>query len=336
MSKPTPLSLHVKNFFTDYLRTRRNVSPHTILTYRDAIKALLSFVCERKGKKVSALEVEDLSVEMVLAFLEFLETEKGNSISTRNLRLAAIRSLFQHIAGCDPERINQCRQMLSVPQKRTSRVEIGYLEPDEVKAFLQATEGSGALCDRDKAIVAFLFNTGARVSELVALNVSDVRWDKPFDARILGKGRKERFCPLWPETVGLLKTSLLKRNHADAQAPLFANKLEARLTRFGVREMLARLHRRAGEGCPTLRKKRVGPHTFRHTAAVHLLRSGVEINVIKAWLGHSSIETTSRYIEIDMAAKRTALEKCEPLPQGTLHDKTWKKDHDLLDWLKGL
>jgi len=335
MNNNITLASHVRSFFTDYLRARRNVSPQTILSYRDSIRMLLDFAAQRTRKKVDRLVTENLDAETILAFLEYLETERGNTVRTRNIRLAAIRSLFHHIAARDPERLALCNQVLAIPQKRTVRPELGYLEADEIRVFAEATRRSGELAPRDLSIIGFLFNTGARVSELVDCNIEDVRWQRPYDVRIVGKGRKERYCPLWPETVELLKKSLEPRRGHEPHGPLFINRRGERLTRFGVREILKRLREEALKTCPSLARKKTGPHVFRHSAAVHLLRSGVEVNVIKAWLGHSSIETTSRYIQIDIETKRKALERCDPIPVEN-HEKKWKHDDDLIQWLKNL
>jgi len=329
------LSALIRTFFTDYLRAQRNVSPQTILSYRDALKMLLCFAAERCAKKVSDLTVEEIDPDLVLAFLEHLESERKNSIRTRNIRLAAIRSLFNHIAASDPERIAHCGRILAIPQKRTIQPELCYLEEDQITAFMNAAAGSGPLAVRDRAIVAFLFNTGARVSELTSASVGDVRWQRPFDVRIVGKGRKERYCPLWPETVSLMQAHLDARGNSGDAEPLFMNRRGQRLTRFGVREILKRLHSTAEKTSSSLSRKGSGPHVFRHSAAIHLLRSGVETNVIKAWLGHASIETTARYIQIDIAMKHAALEKCDPMPAGP-NGKEWRRTDEIIDWLKRL
>ena len=337
MSTQTSLPTLLRGFFEDYLAAQRDVSPNTIFAYRDSIKLFLRFAARRSGRQVIRLRLTDLGPTTVLSFLNHLEVERRNCVATRNCRLVAIHRFFGYVADIDPRHADLCRRVLDIPVKKTASSAMTYLDRDEVKALLAAPSLAHRLARRDIALLTLLYNTGARASEVVALNVKDVRFDPPTQVRISGKGRKERACPLWQETADALRAYLQQRNNGNQpDAPLFLNAHHKRLSRFGVLTILKRHVVAAATQQPSLATKRISPHTMRHTAAMHLLQSGVELNVIKSWLGHVSITTTSQYIEIDMQMKREAIERCTPpvpVPAGA---SPWRRRKDIIQWLEDL
>jgi len=337
MKSDLHLARLIQSFFDDYLRAQRGVSPHTMLAYRDALKLCLQFAARRHGKEVARLHFTDLDAATVLAFLRHLETERGNSASTRNHRLIALHRFFAYAASVSPEWTQQCAQILAIPLKRTDHSLLGYLEPDELRYLFDQVNAATLQGRRDLALLRVLYNTGARAQEVIDLRVGSVQWARPYQVRLLGKGRKERICPLWPETVTSLRQYLEARgSNGDPSAPLFLNQHGQRLTRFGLHYLIRKYAARAAQDRPALNAKHISPHTFRHTTAMHLLQSGVELNVIRAWLGHSSLETTSQYIEVDLAMKRRAIEACEPHARPSKRAAPWQRRQDILAWLESL
>lgn len=327
----------LRGFFDDYLAAQRDVSPNTIFAYRDSIKLFLRFAAKRRGRQVVRLRLEDLGSDTVLTFLDYLESDRKNCAATRNCRLIAIHRFFAYVADRDPRYADLCRRVLDVPVKRTSASSMTYLDRDEVKALLGAPSASNRLGLRDVALLTLLYNTGARASEAVDLDVKDLRLETPPQVRIFGKGRKERACPLWQETADALRAYLRQRDDGgQPDAPLFLNAHRQRITRFGVVIILKRHVAAATAHHPSLASKCISPHTLRHTAAMHLLQSGVELNVIKSWLGHVSITTTSQYIEIDMAMKRKAIESYSPLVPASEGQSPWHSRQDIIQWLEDL
>ena len=337
MSTQTSLPTLLRGFFENYLAAQRDVSPNTVFAYRDSIKLLLRFAARRSGRQVIRLRLADLGPITVLSFLDYLEVERKNCVATRNCRLVAVHRFFGYVADTDPRHADLCRRVLDIPVKKTTSSAMTYLHQDEVKALLAAPLPTHRLGRRDIALFTFLYNTGARASEAVTLNVKDVRFEPPTQVRILGKGRKERTCPLWKETVDALRAYLQQRNNGNQpDAPLFLNAHNKRISRFGVITILKRHVATAAAQQPSLATKRISPHTMRHTAAMHLLQSGVELNVIKSWLGHVSITTTSQYIEIDMEMKRKAIERCSPPVPVPADDSPWHSRQDIIQWLEDL
>lgn len=323
----------LKRFFSDHLPGVRGASPHTTHSYRDALSLLLRFLADHQRQPVVELSFEDLSAENVLAFLRYLEIDRGNSISTRNTRLAAIHTFARYAAAGDPEHLETCQRLVAIPFKRTGEAVVEYLDADEVRAILSHPDRSSIAGRRDHALILTLFNTGARVSEVVGLRARDLRLGRPRQVRLMGKGRKERICPLWAETTSAVRT-VLAEGGQEGDDSVFRNHRGQPITRFGIRYILQKHARGASNTAPTLRSKRVSPHTMRHTAAVHLLQAGVDMVTISHWLGHASVETTNRYTAIDMAAKLEALEKAGPI--GTPEDSGWRRDADIVAWLEAL
>ncbi|MFC1708112.1 tyrosine-type recombinase/integrase, partial [Planctomycetota bacterium] len=317
MSPPvtTDLACRVQMFFADYLIAQRRLSPNTVLSYRDAFKLFLNFASRHRRKPVTHLEFDDLGVETVLAFLEHLETTRGCSVRTRNARLAALHTFFRYVATQEPPLFGLCQRISAIPVKRTAHRPPEYLEHDEAKFVLDTIDRSTLLGRRDHLLLRVLFETGARAEEAATMRAEAFRLSPPHQqqVRILGKGNKERICPLRRTTAALVRAHLEERGVAlDSDAPLFLSIRGTALTRFGILRAVQRRVRYAAASFPALNKKCVGAHTFRHSAAIHLLRSGNALPVIRSWLGHVSVATTGIYTEVDLEAKRKALEKSAP------------------------
>lgn len=335
MTSDNDLARYLSTFFREYLPSRTGASRHTILSYRDPWKLWLPFAANRVGRAVTDLRVSDLDVDTALAFLDSLEGERHNSTATRNHRRTAIQTFFRYLGSVAPEYLDHCRRILTIPIKRTSHRVVDYLEREEMQALLEHIDRSTVRGRRDYALIAFLYNSGARVQEAIDLRVSALQLERPYQVRLLGKGRKERICPLWPETATLLR-ALLAEHHIerDAVAPVFTNVHGVPLTRYGVHHIIRRAAAAATSAQPSLARKRIHPHVMRHSCAVHLLQSGVELNLIRSWLGHVSLETTQRYAEIDLAQKRRALETVTPVR--THRSTTWRPKESILTWLERL
>jgi site-specific recombinase XerD len=334
--KVSSLASGLKDFLLDYVPRQRGLSPHTIQSYRDSLKLLLQFAAGKTGDP-SQLTVADLSVEKTTAFLQNLETTRRNCASTRNVRLSAIHSFFRYLGGQHPEHLEQAQRILSIPFKRTGSREIQHLDFDEVQAVIKAVNVDRTNGDRDVALLSLMFNTGARVSEIVGLQIADLRLIAPCSVFLRGKGRKERTCPIWPETATLLRRLVEQSDGPPSQsAPVFCNARGGRLSRFGVRLILQKYVAKAASQQPSLKQKRLHPHSVRHSTAVHLLRSGVDLSTIAHWLGHASINTTNKYTAIDLEAKREALAKAKPLLKGRRRSQEWHQNRDLIAWLTSL
>ncbi len=328
---------HVQRFFCDYLAAQRGVSPHTAHAYRDALKLYFAFVARHTGHQVAALTLDDIRADLVLAFLGDLEAGRQNATATRNHRLAALRGFARFLATTDLARGAHYTAILAIMRKQTPHHPITYLERTEVAALLDAVPRRPPAGRRDYTLLQVLYNTGARVQELCDLRVGDVRLGAPPVISLTGKGRKTRHVPLWPETATLLRAYLTDRGVlSDPTAPLFVNVRGAPLTRHGVAHLLARCVASATTHCPSLASKRLSPHTMRHTTAMHLLQSGVDLSVIQAWLGHSRLETTHGYVEIDLDMKRRALALCAPPDNVGALDAVFVRHPDILAWLTSL
>ena len=334
--KPSTLALALKSFFMDYVPRQRALSPLTLQSYRDSLKLLLQYTAGEKGDP-SQLTVERLSVEKVTTFLQSLETARENQISTRNVRLSAIHSFFRYLGGQYPEHLEQAQRILSIPFKRTGTREIEHFEFDEVQAVLKAVDIHENNGRRDLALLSLMFNTGARVSEVIAVQTADLHLTAPCSVLLRGKGRKERTCPIWTETATLLQRLMEQHDLPPSQsAPLFLNDRGTRLTRFGVRLILNKHVAKAATRRPSLKRKRLHPHSMRHSTALHLLRSGVDLSMIAHWLGHVSVNTTNKYLSIDLEAKRDALAKAKPFLKDGRSSGKWRKNGNLIAWLTAL
>ena len=301
----------LQNFFVDYLCTQKRSSSQTIASYRDTFRLLLEFIREQHGIEPAAVRISDLDVPVILSFLDHLEQSRHNSIRSRNLRLTAIRSFFRIVALRDPASVNQAARVLAIPVKRADRRIVRSLTRAEIDAILAAPDLNQWSGRRDHALLLTLYNSGARVSEITALERAQCRFGSHSFLHLYGKGRKERTVPLWTKTARALQSWF--REPSPHQTTLaFPSARGQKLTRNGVDHILQQAIDRARSECPSLREKKVTPHSVRHTTAAHLLQSGVDISVISLWLGHESIETTHIYLEADLATKERALSKLAP------------------------
>jgi len=335
VSTHPPLGDILHSFFEDHLVCQKGLRTLSIRSYRDAIRLFLIFIATDKRCKLTRLGVSDMTSDRVLLFLDHLEKQRGNAVASRNQRLAALRSFFEYLATRLPEQLGEAHRVAGIPIKRTSPPRTRFLEREEIEILFKKLPKNTPLALRDRTLLLFLYNTGARAQEVADLRVENLDLgDKP-KVRLHGKGDKWRVCPLWKQSAKML-SELMGNSRNSAQNPVFVSRTGQALTRFGIYKIVRR-HTPAGNnfnhGTP------VSPHWFRHTAAVHLLEAGVEVNVIRAWLGHVSLETTNRYAEINLRMKAQALEVCE-LPMSVLADTPrtpkWRDDQSLLDWLKSL
>jgi len=336
-SRSTALARALRSFFADHLPAVRGVSPHTVCSYRDAFMLLLRFLAARRGLPVVRLDFTDVSPQQIVAFLQHLERERGNGAATRNARLAAIHSFARFVATTSPEHLDLCQRIMAVPFKRARPRLVEYLESGEVAAILAAPQRTTADGRRDHALLLTLFNTGARVQELLDLRPADLQLVRPFQVRLRGKGRKERFCPLWPHTAKVLRAFLADVGvDAESAGQVFRNHRGDPLTRFGVRYILRKYARAASSFATTLATKRIHPHVVRHTTAVHLLQAGVDMITISHWLGHANVETTNRYAAVDLETKRAAVAKARPIGKVDPAVAAWRRDATILAWLEAL
>jgi site-specific recombinase XerD len=332
MPIPFPQLLHA--FFHDWLVQQRNVSHHTVLSYRDSWRLFLRFVAAQKKKSVAKLGMDDLTAVEVLAFLNDIEQVRKSSIGTRNCRLSALHGFFSFVADREPLAAAQCAAVLGIPTKRTTVPQIRDLDEEEIGAILAQPNRSKFEGQRDHVLFAVLYNTGARIQEALDLTPQMLRLESPFHVRLLGKGRKERICPLWPETVELLK-ALLRKKPRGKDEPIFVNRYGNPLKASGVRFKLKQYAAAAARKVPSLLSKRVSPHRFRHATAVGLITAEVDVTVIRSWLGHESLDTTNIYARASIEAKRKALEKVDGSARPTKPPR-WKTEVALLEWLDSL
>jgi site-specific recombinase XerD len=304
--KTTRLSDLLPRYFTEYLQQNRNVSRHTIAAYRDTFRLLFRFLKQAGFGAPADMDLKLLTPERVLAFLNHLEKDRGNTIRSRNARLATVRCFVHYLQDLlGPDLPEPTRRILSIPPKRHTRPVLGFLTRLELEAILGAAEDSWS-GQRDHLLFLLLYNTGARVSEILDLRVRDVVATGSRHLALHGKGRKERTIPLWRSTQTRLR-QWIKANNMQPDVPLLPNRFGQPLTRSGAAWQLRQLVQRAAKKVPSLQSKRVTPHTFRHTTAMHLLQEGVAPEIIALWLGHESLNTTHDYVEADLDMKRKAL-----------------------------
>jgi site-specific recombinase XerD len=336
MPNPNLLSPWVRRFLLEYLVGERNLARNTQKSYRDALQQFLPFIARAAHRRIEGLRVDDVSPARTRAFLQDLERTRCCGIATRNQRLAAIHSLARFIGLHSPEHLEWSGQILAIRSKKVSCPLIGYLEKDELEALLGTPDQGTAQGRRDYAVLLFLYNTGARADEVAQVRIGDldlgVVSSRDASAVILhGKGNKNRRCPLWPRTVDELRPLIGDR--APSQH-VFLNRRGQPLTRFGIHALVERHAAHVAKILPSVAKKRVSPHTIRHTTATHLLRAGVDINTIRAWLGHVSLSTTNVYAEVDLEMKAKALMKCE-IKDGK-PKKPWRTNPGLMEFLRTL
>jgi site-specific recombinase XerD len=335
MSKHALLGPWVRRFLLEHLISERNLSRNTQQSYRDTLALFLPFASSRKKSAIDRLNVVDLSREVLSQFLDHLEQGRRCSVRTRNQRLAAIHAIARFIAERSPEHIAWCNEIRSVPFKRFARKELSYLDKPEMDALLAAPDPRTRQGMRDRTLLLFLYNSGARVTEAVSLTVGDVtlRANQIGSVQLIGKGNKTRRCPLWPATSSELLALIRNRSPDDH---IFLNRRGQPVTRHGVYWMLRKYIRVAAASHPALAKRAISPHTIRHTTATHLLRSGVDINTIRAWLGHVSIDTTNIYAEVDLQRKAEVLAHSDALRTTASKNQHWRDDLSLMNFLRSL
>ena len=322
----------LQDFFCKRLIAERNLSGQTVASYRDTFRLLLKYAEQRMKKAPEALTLADLDAPVILGFLDQLQKERGNCARTRNLRLVAVRSFLRYASYRDPAALPTIQRVLAIPMKRFDRPLLGFLSHEQMQAVLDAPDRTTWSGQRDHIMLSTFYNTGARVSEIIGLRVNDVDLDRSVAVHIRGKGRKQRVTPLWRGTARLLRDWLV-RQHRDGNAPVFSNRAGHPLSRSGVEQRLRVAVAIAQNRCPSLRGLSVSPHTLRHTTAMHLLQSGVDLTVIALWLGHESPETTHHYIEADLTMKERALASLQEPPGRTLR---YRAGDRLLAFLDGL
>ncbi len=320
-------------FFVRHLAAERNVSPHTIAAYRDTLKLLLRFARDRAHRALATLRFEDLTPDLILQFLTHLEADRGNTIRTRNARLAAIHSFFGYVLEREPALATACHRVLAIPVKKTTRPLLGYLTEAELAHLLAQVDRMTSDGERDYLLLALLYDTGARIQELLALTPGDCRLSAPAFVRVHGKGRRERLCPLLPQTARLITQFLARTQAPDAATPLLCNRRGERLTRHGARYLLVKYLRRARASMATLNRSGISPHTLRHTKAMHLLQSGIPPVTIKDFLGHADVKSTEIYVQADLGMKREALAL---VGSPVRRSKGPRLPEDLLRWLESL
>jgi site-specific recombinase XerD len=298
----------IRRFLLDHLVAERNLSRNTQASYRDTLTLLLPFASKQGGCAIDRMTVEELTPEVVRKFLDHLERDRQCSEITRNQRLATIHSLARFIGTRSPVHVAWCSEIRAVPFKKTAKTAIGYLEKVEMDALLHQPDRRTSLGVRDHVLLLFLYNSGARADEASKLTVGNLQLGASPSVRLHGKGNKFRICPLWPTTATSLARLVADRNKNEA---VFLGRTNQPLTRFGIHRLVTQYATMASEAVPTLATKRVSPHTIRHTTAVHLLRAGVDINTIRAWLGHVSLDTTHIYAEVDLEMKAKALARVD-------------------------
>ena len=326
----------IKRFLTEYIITEKNLSKNTQLSYRDTFRLMLVFTATKTRKTVDKILLEDFSSNLIKDFLSDLECQRQCSISTLNQRLAAVHAFAKFVGLHSPENVEWYRQLNMILFKKTQTKLITYLEKEEMDALLNAPNRTTNHGRRDYTLLLFLYNTGMRADEVAGLSIGDLHLPaslkKEFaSVTVRGKGNKLRKCPLWDKTVEELRILIAGRASSE---PIFLNRLRQPITRFGIYTMVEKYAKLVTDEFPGIKEKRVSPHTIRHTTATHLLQSGVDINTIRAWLGHVSINTTNIYAEINIRMKAKALACCEIVQEK--ETGRWRDDKNLMDFLDNL
>lgn len=339
MKETDKIAPFLTRFFQEYLISERNLSQNSILSYRDALKLFLIFMQSQTKRSATTLSIPDITPTHIREFLNFLEQERGNSVRSRNQRLAVLRSFFEYVARTEPRHAEICRQIASVPIKKAHRGLVDYLEMDEIREIFNQIDTARSEGVRDHALLLFLYNAGARVDEASQLRFSWLTLTKPYRVSILGKGRKWRVCPLWTTTGEAFRAFLSGRVIHSDEEHVFLNRFGSPLSRHGIFNIVKKYAQKASVKMPRLAQKRISPHTIRHTTAMHMLQAGIDLNSIRNWLGHASLETTHQYAQINLEMKSKAMEKCE----SSFLDSTvpsnvpsWKANKDILEWLHSL
>jgi len=337
MKQENKLMPLVQSFFQEYLLTHRGLSQNTVVSYRDTLKLFFAFESSRQNKPAIKLTLEDLTADIVLAFLNQIECKRHNSILTRNSRLAALRTFCLYLSTKDTLRIGEYQKIIALPLKRAPRKVMNYLTIDEVNSILENIDRKEFIGQRDYVLLKLLYNTGARVQEICDLKVNSITFGHMPVVTIIGKGNKTRHVPIWSETATLLQNYLKITQLSEQQnSHLFMNLRGLPISRFGIRYIIKQRSLSTERNCPSLKQKTIGPHTFRHTIAMHFLQAGVDLSIIKSWLGHINLATTHAYVEINMEMKRKALAVCSPVGKSPSLKKLLDKNKDVLTWLSSL
>lgn len=332
MTETPLLGPWVRRFLLDYLVNERNLAVNTRRSYRDTLILLLPFVAQHQHTAIDRLNVEQLSPALVRGFLQELETVRHCATATRNQRLAAIHAFARFVGEHSPEHIAWCSAIRIIPFKKSMQAVIPYLDKAEMDALLAAPDRTTPQGQRDHALLLFLYNTGARASEAAQVAIADLDLSTTQSVKILGKGNKIRYCPLWRATIQVLTPLITDRLPSER---VFLNRCRQPMTRFGIHTLVERCVRKASISMPSLAAKRISPHAVRHSTAVHRLRAGVDLNTIRAWLGHVSLETTNIYAQVDLDMKAKALALCEVNESGNT-GKNWTEDESLMAFLRAL
>lgn len=334
MNKPpiNPLPGLVQNFFLKHLSAQRQLSPCTVASYRDSFRLLFDYQETRTHRAAAQQSLEDWDAPHILSFLDHLEKERTCCPRSRNARLAAIHSFMRYVSREKPEFLALTSRVLAIPCKRHARALVGYLTAEQTQAVLDAPDPNTPSGRRDRILLQLLYNTGARVSEIVALNREDLLPQTCLTVTLHGKGRKGRILPLWPKTARQLR-QWLQQLPAEPTTPLFTNRFGTRLSRFGIEKRLDQALEKAAQVCPSLRQRRVSPHVFRHTTAMHLLQAGVDLAAIALWMGHESPLTTHQYLEADLEMKKKTLSH---LRSPNIKPAIFRPKDELLAFLEGL
>jgi site-specific recombinase XerD len=332
MTPVTPLPTLLQSFFTERLMKQRQVSPHTIASYRDTFRLLFQYAHKKLKKPPAKLALDDLSAPFIGAFLDHIQRDRYNTNRTRNLRLTAIRSFFRYVAFQEPGCCAHIQRVLAIPAKRHDRPLIDFLTHAEIQALLVAPDTTNWAGRRDRALLLLAIQTGLRLSELIGLRRSDIVLTSGAHVRCYGKGRKERCTPLTKQTVAVMKTWLKERGGTNEDV-VFPNARGSQLSPDGVQYLLTKHVKKAHDSCPTLKNKRISPHVLRHTAAMELLQAGVDHSVIALWLGHESADTTMIYLQADLALKEKIVAKTKP---PNVKAGRYRPGDKLLQFLNGL
>lgn len=331
------LSHLVTAFFQNYLAAECGLAANSIASYSDCIKLLINFACARFEVQPEKLSIDSFSRELIIDFLDHLESSRHNCHATRNQRLAAIKTFFHFLAHNVPELMHLNETIQAIRQKKTEHTPPPSMTIEEVNAIIAVPDPSQLIGVRDKALATLMYNSGGRVQELADLRICDIRFDTPATVTLTGKGAKTRVIPLWEDTVKAITHYLKCREQSAIQSDhLFLNVKGQPMTRFGIARRVEVLSRRAAAHCPSLLRRRITPHVFRHTIALHLLESDVDIVVVQEWLGHADLRTTSQYLEVSIERKRAALAKVPPPQSGGQTEIPHWKQPALMAFLTGL
>jgi len=335
MKQKVYLSHYIRLFFVQYLPNERGLSENTILAYRDGLKLLLKYCADYLKIKIDTILCDQIDGKIICKFLDYLEKNRHCTEKSRNARLAALKTFFYYLGREVPECLENSQRISAIPQKKTSHKTADYLNPDELNAIINSIDDASRNGIRDNALLLLMHNTGARVQEIVDIKINDLRLDAASQVKLTGKGKKERVIPLWEDTIEAIKAYISERKpKQEEEEHLFLNDKGESITRFGIRYIIKKYTDMAIKKQPSLKQKRVSPHTFRHTTAMHLLQAGNELNMIRLWLGHASLNTTHMYVEINMEMKKEILSKAQPI-KFKRKVKKWQSPM-ILEWLDEL